>query len=264
MDILTIIGFLLAAAAIVGGQVLEGGHISSLLQPRAALIVFGATLGAVFVQYSFRLIIDAIILAARTFLVNKHVLADIIPEITNFTRHAKREGILALEKKIETVDDPFFRKGLQLVVDGTGLGELKEILEIEIDLSEERTMSAAQVFGSAGRYAPAIGLLGALFYLIPVMENLSEPSMLGEGIAAAFVAFIYGIASANLIWLPIAGKIELRSRENSIQKKMILEGLVAMLSGESPRLIEERLEGYLPISQWKGAGRGYYSKAKSE
>jgi chemotaxis protein MotA len=262
LDILTIIGLLLAAAAIVGGQVLEGGHVSSILQPTAALIVFGGTLGAVFVQYSFRMVIDSIILAARTFLVNKHDLNDIIPDITNFARHAQREGILALEKRVKAVDDPFFKKGLQLVVDGTGLNELKDILEIEIDLGEERRISAAKVFESAGGYAPTIGILGAVLGLIQVMENLADPSMLGEGIAVAFVATVYGVASANLLWLPIAGKIKLRTRENTIQKEMILEGLVAMLSGESPRLIEDRLEGFVSRSQWKESERGYYGKAK--
>ena len=260
MDILTIIGLILAAAAIFGGQVLEGGHISSILQPTAALIVFGGTLGAVFVQYSLRTVVDSLVLGARTFLVNSHDLSDIIPDITNFARYAQREGILALEKRIKNINDPFFKKGLQLVIDGTGLNELKEILEIEIDLAEERRISAAKVFESAGGYAPTIGILGAVLGLIQVMENLADPSMLGEGIAVAFVATVYGVASANLIWLPISGKIKLRTRENTIQKEMILEGLVAMLSGESPRLIEDRLEGFLTRSQWSEKERGFYGK----
>ena len=253
---------MLAAFAIIGGQVLEGGHLSSILQPTAAVIVFGGTLGAVFIQYSFRIVLDSIILAARIFIVTRHDLSDVIPDITNFARHAKKKGILALENSIKGIDDPFLKKGVQLVVDGTGLKELKDILEIEIDLAEERRIRAAKVFESAGGYAPTIGILGAVLGLIQVMENLADPSMLGEGIAVAFVATVYGVASANLLWLPVAGKIRLRTRENTIQKELILEGLVAMLSGESPRLIEDRLEGFVSKSQWRERDRGYYGKAK--
>ncbi len=262
MDILTIIGLILAAAVIVAGLVFEGGDISIILQPTAALIVFGGTLGALFVHYSIRTLIDSIVLGLRTFLINKHDLSDIIPEITNFARKAQREGILALEKKIKDIEDPFFRKGIHLVVAGTGFNELKDILAIEIALNEERRMSAAKVFESAGRYAHFIGILGAVFGLIHVMDNLADPAIFADGVAMAVVAIIYGFASANLILLPIAGKIKLRTRENTIQKEMILEGLVAMLSGESPRLIEDRLDGFVSRSQWKEKERGLYASKK--
>lgn len=262
MDILTIIGLIFAAVVIIAGLIFNGGDLSIILEPTAALIVFGGTLGALFVHYSCRTLVDSIALGLRTFLKNKHDLSDIIPEITNFARKAQREGILALEEKIKEIEDPFFRKGIHLVVAGTGFNELKDILEIEIDLCEERRLNAAKVFESAGRYALAIGILGAVFGLIQLLANTAEPAIYANGIAMAVVAIIYGFASASLVFLPIAGKIRLRTRENTIQKELILEGLVAMLSGESPRLIEDRLNGFIFRSQWSERERGLYSSKK--
>lgn len=262
MDIFTIIGLIFAAIVIVGGLVLEGGDISFIFQPTAALIVFGGTLGALFVHYSFLTLKDSIVLGVRTFLINKYGLSDIVPDITNFARKAQREGILALEEKIKDIKDPFFQKGIHLVVAGTGFNELKDILAIEIKLTEERRMNAAKVFESAGRYSVALGILGAVFGLVHLMDNLNDPNILADGAVMVIVAIIYGFASAHLILLPIAGKIKLRTRENTIQKEMILEGLVAMLSGESPRLIEDRLDGFVIRSQWTEKERGLYNTKK--
>jgi chemotaxis protein MotA len=245
LDLLTIIGVLLAVAAVFGAQILEGGHLSSLLQPTAALIVFGGTVGAIFIQYSASTVGSSVGLAFEAFFRKKHDLRDSVDEVVGFARQAQREGILALEKRIGSVEWPFMKKGLQLVVDGAGVNEVKEILGIEIHYEEERRFQAARVFESAGGYAPTLGILGAVMGLIHVMENLAEPANLGQGIAVAFVATVYGVASANLFWIPIAGKIKINTRADSVRKELAVEGLVALASGENPRVIEERLSGFL-------------------
>ncbi len=245
MDILTLIGIILGGMAVIGGQLLDGGNIKSILQPTAAIIVFGGTCGAVFIQYPFSTVLASVKLATSSLLSSKEDLRSIITEIAGFARHAHRNGLLSLEDKAGQLKDPFFRKGMNLVVDGTTPEELKGIMDIEMEYEEERKNHAARVFESAGGYAPTLGILGAVLGLIQVMENLAEPSRLGEGISVAFVATVYGVASANLFWLPFSGKIKNRTRDDSVRKELVLEGLMALSSGESPKLIEERLEGFL-------------------
>ncbi len=245
MDILTVIGLILGLAVVVGGQVLEGGSLEAIFQPTAVLIVFGGTFAALFVQYSIGTVIRSVALVGSTFVSPKDNLQELITDITGFARHAHRHGLLSLENKAKHIADPFFNKALQLVVDGSGLEELKSILEIEIDYDDERRLTASRVFESAGGYAPTLGILGAVLGLIQVMENLADPSNLGQGIAVAFVATVYGVASANLFWLPFAGKIRQRARDEAIRKELILEGMLSLASGESPRLIQERLNGFL-------------------
>jgi len=164
---------------------------------------------------------------------------------------ARKDGLLALETSIKKVQDPFLRKGLQLVVDGTEPKLTREILEIEIEHKEEYNLTSAKVFESAGGYSPTIGILGAVMGLIHVMENLSDPQKLGAGIAVAFVATIYGVGAANLVYLPLAGKMKLRIREEVIMQDMIIEGLIALSEGENPRRVEEKLVGFLRDSQKK-------------
>lgn len=248
---LTIIGLILAFLAVFGGQFIEGGRLSSLLQPTAALIVFGGTLGAIFIQYPFSTVRSSIGLAFTSLFSSKKDLSKSISEITGFSRHAQKDGILSLETHIDTVESPFLKKGLQLVVDGAEIKEFREILELEIHYEAERRFTSARVFESAGGYAPTLGILGAVLGLIQVMENLADPTALGQGIAIAFVATVYGVASANLIWLPIAGKIKIVSRDESVEKELYVEGLVSLASGESSTIIGERLEGFLSSSERK-------------
>jgi len=245
MDILTIAGILIGVAALLGGQVLEGGSINSILQPTAAIIVFGGTLGAVFIGHPLHTFTQAIKDARKAF-VNGGINADwVIEYISDLAVHAKTHGLLALEPRLREVELPFFRKGLQLVVDGAEPERIRDVLEIELQYSEEYAESSASFFESAGGYAPTIGILGAVLGLIHVMENLADPDMLGAGIAVAFVATIYGVGSANLLWLPLAGKIKKRGREESIVKELMIEGLVGLSDGENPRSLVERLEGFL-------------------
>ena len=245
MDLLTLLGVILGVVVVIGGQLMEGGSIKAILQPTAAVIVFGGTCGAVFIQYPLSTVMASLRLAGASIFNSKEDLRSIIGEISGFARDAHKNGLLSMEKKAVKLKDPFFKKGMILVVDGTTPAELKGIMDIEMEYEEERMNYAAKVFESAGGYAPTLGILGAVLGLIQVMGNLAEPSKLGEGIAVAFVATVYGVASANLFWLPFSGKIKSRTREESVKKELLLEGLMAISIGESPKLIEERLEGFL-------------------
>ncbi len=247
MDILTIIGLFLGAFAILGGQVLEGGHISSILQPTAAVIVFGGTIGAICIQYPMSTVIQSIKMVKLAFVEKSENPNIIIKEFLNYSAVARREGLLALESKARTVKEQFIKKGLYLVVDGAESRFIKDVMEIDAEYDEERALLAAKVFESAGGYAPTLGIIGAVLGLIQVMENLADPTRLGAGIAVAFVATIYGIASANFFWLPLAGKLKVKIRKDMIRREMIIEGLVAIADGENPRYIEEKLEGFHSI-----------------
>ena len=245
MDILTIVGLVLGFSAIIGGQVLEGGTLHSIMQFTAAIIVLGGTIGAVLVNYSMPTFLLALKNVRKTFFNGKDDPKAVIKEIAELAGIARKDGLLALEARIKVINDPFLKKGLQLIVDGTEPKLTREILEIDVAYSEEYNSSSAKVFESAGGYAPTIGILGAVLGLIHVMENLAEPDKLGGGIAVAFVATVYGVGSANLLWLPLAGKMKSKIREEVIVKEMIIEGLIAISEGENPRRVEEKLGGFL-------------------
>lgn len=251
MDFLTIIGLAMGFGAVLGGQVLEGGTMHSIMQFTAALIVFGGTIGAVLINFSMPTFLQALKNAKIVLLNPSTDPHGIIAELKDLASVARKEGLLAIESRIKNIKDPFFRKGLQLVVDGSEPKLTREILEIDIAYSEEYQHTSAKVFESAGGYAPTIGILGAVLGLIHVMENLSDPELLGAGIAVAFVATVYGVGSANLLWLPIAGKMKFKMREETIIKEMIIEGLVSLSEGENPRRIDEKLQGFLRESQRK-------------
>lgn len=245
MDILTIVGILLGVIALAGGQVLEGGHLSSIMQITAAIIVFGGTIGATFVNYPASTVITAIRLSKKAFISQDNNLQELIDRITGLAQIVRKDGLLAIEHKIKHIDDPFLRRGVQLLVDGRNAEEIRCIMEIELNQYEEKNILAAKVFESAGGYAPTIGILGAVLGLIHVMENLAAPSKLGSGIAVAFVATVYGVGSANLFWIPLAGKLKVKIKEENVNKALIIEGLTSIAEGETPSLIHDRLEGFL-------------------
>jgi len=249
MDLLTVIGFILAIGAIVGGQLLEGGHVSSIVQLTAAVIVIGGTVGAVMVNYPMAIFLKALANSKMIFF-NVHVDSRaMIAQIVQLATLSRKQGLLALEDKLKTLTDPFLKKGLQLVIDGTEAKAIREILEIEVEQFEDENNLSGKVYESLGGFAPTIGILGAVLGLIHVMENLADPSKLGSGIAVAFVATIYGVGSANLLFLPMGGKIKLKTRELVLARQLIIEGLVSLAQAENPKMIEEKLSGYLPESQ---------------
>ena len=245
MDRISIAGLLLGLTAIIGGLVLEGGHPASLLQVTAFLIVVGGTAGAVMLQSSAAQFSDALRTAGWVFKPPVHEPKKMIGRVSSWSQVARRGGLLALEAAIEASRDPFERKGLQLLVDGAEPNVLREALELEINAFEARYRAAARVWEAAGGYAPTGGILGAVMGLIQVMENLTDPARLGAGIAVAFVATIYGVGLANLVFLPIANKIKALVARDVSMREMLIEGLVGIANGENPRSIEIRLQGYL-------------------
>jgi len=251
MDILSILGIILSIGAIVGGQYLEGGHISSIMQGTAALIVLGGTVGAVMLQFPLPVFLKALASAGMVFGNVSVDMKGIITKIVELSNVSRKQGLLALEGQMKTLVDPLMAKGVQLVVDGTEPHKIKEILEVEVEVFEEELGTIAKVYEAFGGYAPCVGIIGAVLGLIHVMENLADPSALGSGIAVAFVATVYGVGLANLFFLPMGSKIKLKAKTLIVAKLMVIEGLISVAQGENPRMIEEKLSGFLPTSEKK-------------
>ncbi len=244
MDILTIAGILLGVTAIIGGNALEGGEIESLMQETAFFIVFGGTVGAIMVQVPLSTFMHSLKIARWIFIPPKIGTEEAIEKIVGWSNIARKEGLLGLEALAEEEPDEFGRKGLQLLVDGTEPDVIRGILEVELDVKESRDTAAAKVYEGMGGYSPTIGIIGAVMGLIHVMNNLSDPSKLGSGIAVAFVATIYGVALANMFFLPMAAKLKTIVQEQSKYREMFVEGIVSISQGENPRNIEMRLQSY--------------------
>lgn len=245
MDKISLFGFTLGIAAIVLGQYMEGGHIGSLIQPTAFFIVIGGTLGAVMLQSPLAVFAQGMRMVRWVFVPPPASPQSLIDQVVSWSQTARKEGLLALENLIPAMPDPFVRKGVQLLVDGVEPERLRAVLEVEIGVWEERLKHSARVWEGAGGYAPTIGILGAVMGLIHVMENLTDPSKLGSGIAVAFVATIYGVGSANLVFLPMAKKLLAHIARLVSIREMVVDGLVGIANGDNPRIIESRLQGYL-------------------
>jgi len=209
----------------------------------------GGTIGAVCVQNPLSVVLKGVSLLGLGIMAPKHDNKGIIATIIDLANVSRKQGLLALEGKLKDIHDPFFRKGVQLIVDGTDPKVVHEILEIDVEQHEEEGINAARVWEAAGGYSPTIGIIGAVLGLIHIMENLADPSKLGSGIAVAFVATVYGVGAANLFFLPLAGKLKFKLKEESASRMMIIMGLVGLAQGENPRLLQEKLEGYLPESE---------------
>jgi len=245
MDKISIAGLALGIASIVLGQILEGGHVGSLVQPTAFLIVIGGTLGAVMLQSPLAVFLTGMKMGKWVFMPPDSNPEALIMQIGRWSHVARKEGLLALEAQIASVPDPFMQKGLQLLVDGAEPDRLRDVLEVEIGAFEEQMKLSAKIWESAGGYSPTIGILGAVMGLIHVMENLSDPSKLGAGIAVAFVATIYGVGAANLIFLPVAKKLLANIARLVAMREMFVDGLVGIANGDNPRIIESRMQGYI-------------------
>lgn len=245
MDKISLAGIVMGLVAILGGQYLEGGSIGSLVQPTALLIVLGGTLGAVLLQSPVHAFKRGLVMARWVWVPPVIEQKRTVDDILRWAQLSRREGLLALENFIPGIKDPFTRKGLQLLVDGADPERIRELLEVDINTFEDEMRQSAKVWESAGGYSPTIGILGAVMGLIHVMENLSDPTKLGGGIAVAFVATIYGVGLANLVYLPIAGKLKYYISRMVASREMLVDGLVGIAVGDNPRIIEGRLKGYL-------------------
>ena len=245
MDIASIGGIVLALVAILGAMMMEGGKMSQVTQLTAAMIVVGGTAGAVMVQFPLNIFLAALKGVIGVFLHKGHDAEEKLKQIVEFANKARKSGIVSLDSDLAKVTDPFLKQGLMLAVDGTESSEVRKIMQLEIDNKSEMEEKIPQVFESAGGFAPTVGIIGAVLGLIQVMQHLDNIDEVGKGIAVAFVATIYGVALSNLFCLPAAGKLKIRHKEHVLLQEMMLEGVISILEGLNPRMIETKLRTFL-------------------
>jgi chemotaxis protein MotA len=241
-----IVGLLVAFGVICTGNLLEGGDLDSVLQPTAAYIVLGGTLGALLVQFSMKALRQTLQhLSLMFFTVETYDLSKVRSQLLALSAKSRREGLVSIEQEVSQLKEPFIKRSLELVIDGFQAKTLRSVLMQEIAQKEEEQESSASVLDSAGGYAPTIGILGAVLGLIHVMENLSDPSKIGPGIAVAFVATLYGVSLSNLFFLPLAGRLRNQARQQQLYLELIMEIACSLADGEGPRLLEQRISAYI-------------------
>jgi chemotaxis protein MotA len=240
-DPAALLGLVVGAVLVLAGQAMDGGTIASLFQPSAAFVVFGGTAGAVLVTFSIGELGRAFMSLRDVMWPERRPAAETIASLSGYAIFARRAGLLALEERVADEPDPFLAKGLQLAIDNTPAGAIRDLLEIEIAQREEVEDVPSRVFEAAGGYAPTLGILGAVLGLIHVMENLTVPGQLGPGIAIAFVATVYGVGAANLLFLPVAARLRDEARRRTQHRLLLLEGVIAIRDGVNPRMLEQKL-----------------------
>jgi chemotaxis protein MotA len=240
----SVAGFAIAASCVLGGLLLEKGEVRDVGQVTAALIVFGGTTGAVLVSTPNIKLLSALRRASSLLWEELEDPSAVIEELIRYSRKARATGILSLESEAEEIEEPFFRKGMMLLVDGVEAAEIRRIMELDLIIFENQSESDAKVFDTAGGYAPTIGIIGAVMGLIQVMKHLESLGDVGHGIAVAFVATLYGVGFANLALLPIASRIRVRSQMTAHFRELIVEGVISVQTGRNPRLVERMLEGF--------------------
>jgi chemotaxis protein MotA len=245
MDKGSFAGIFLALGGILGGLLIEGGNIGQILQPTAAMIVLGGTLGAVMLQFPMRTVFAALARSVHAFAPPRKQHDQTIQMLVNFANKARRNGVVSLDSDLQAVEEPFLRQALMLAVDGTEPNDLRKIMQVSLDCLSESDERLPAVFESAGGFAPTIGILGAVLGLIQVMHHLDNMQEVGRGIAVAFVATIYGVGIANLFFLPLAGKLRLCVRGDYMEREMMIEGVVSILEGMNPRMLEVKLGGFI-------------------
>lgn len=245
MDILSVLGILAGVGAILLGIVLDDGDISLLINLPALVIVFGGTFGATLLQFPPAIFVRSMKMLSLVLIPKEVILSGQIDRVIYWSHLARKEGLLGLENVLPSEKDPFVKKGLQLLIDGNSPDAIREILDLDMYSRENMGLQAAGLYEAMGGYAPTIGILGAVMGLIHVMQNLTNPELLGQGIATAFVATIYGVGSANLIFLPIANKLKTHILTLTQAREMLAEGIVSIADGENPRHIKLKLGGYL-------------------
>jgi chemotaxis protein MotA len=257
----TLLGLVIALGAVFVSMIMEGGNPASILLPPAMLIVFGGTVGVAMAGGLLKDFTSALGAMKTAYFSKKAVHDDTIGTIVTFADKARREGLLALEEAARGIEDPFFKKGIELAVDGTDPDELREILEAEIASKKQADKRKAKVFADMGAYAPTLGIIGTVMGLIHVLENLSQPEELGHLIAGAFVATLWGVMSANVFWLPIGKKLERVSGAETHHMELVLEGVLSIQSGANPRVVEQKLLSFLPPAERAAAEAAHAEKA---
>lgn len=250
MDKATLVGIILALAGLLGGMFFKHVPFSNLGNPAAIFMIIIGTIGAVGIAFPaselkkipklFKIIFNN----KQEFSIN-----ELIPTFTNWANIARKEGLLALEAQLNEVNDPFLKNGLSLAIDGQSPEFIRDVMNEEIDAMEERHQAAASIFTQAGTYAPTLGVLGAVVGLIAALGNMADIEALGQAIAAAFVATLYGIFTGYSLWHPFANKLKRKSKEEAQVKRIMIEGVLSVLDGQSPTMLEQKLLSYLPNTE---------------
>ncbi len=238
-------GIVIALVGIGAGLVLDGGRLAQVIQPTAAMIVFGGTIGAVMVQYPLPIVLQALMQLKEVFLSKEPESDALVQNLLRYALKARKEGILSLDSELNKIHDPFLKESLMLAIDGVNATDLRKMMELQLDYRGEKDERIPKVFEAAAGFAPTIGIIGAVLGLIQVMQHLQDINEVGKGIAVAFVATIYGVGSANLLFLPFAGKLKIRIRERQVIQEMTLEAVLSIIEGVNPRALEMQLRRYL-------------------
>jgi chemotaxis protein MotA len=256
------IGLVVALVGIALGATMEGSNVAAVLNPTALLIVLGGTFGATMAGTSFEAVKNIPKLYKKAFSSAPPDLNAKVAELVGYAEKARRDGLLALDEQLSDVEDPFTRKGLQLVVDGTDPELVAEVLDAENANMRKRHQAAAQPFEKAGGFAPTMGIVGTVFGLVHVLSNLDAPETLGPSISAAFIATLLGVASANVVFLPVAARLKQLSAEEQLFRTMTLEGILAIQAGDNPRVVQEKLMAYVPPAQRPADGEELNTSAE--
>ena len=242
-------GILIALAGIGFGLIMDGGKVAQVLQPTAALIVFGGTIGAIMIQFPSAVVLQAFVQLKNVFMNPAPESDDLIQNLLRYALKARKEGLLSLDAELTRIRDPFLKESLMLAIDGVSASDLRKMMEIQLDYRGEKDERIPKVFESAAGFAPTIGIIGAVLGLIQVMQHLQDINEVGRGIAVAFVATLYGVGSANLLFLPWAGKLRIRLREKQVIEEMTLEAVLSIMDGVNPRALEMQLRRYATGAQ---------------
>lgn len=247
MDIATVIGVVFAFGMVLMG-IMSGGPLTLFVNTPSLLIVIGGTFGIIFINYPLREVLGLAGVVRNVFFTQPRDAQGLIPTFVDYATRARREGILALESAANDLEDPFFKQGLELVIDGLEPQSIREILETEIEHLERRHTKGADILNALGTFAPAMGMVGTLIGLVQMLQSMSDPSSIGPAMAVALITTFYGSLLANMIALPMAGKLAMRSKEESLEKGMIIEGIMSISAGDNPRIVERKLHSYLSPS----------------
>ncbi|HEY9722504.1 MAG TPA: flagellar motor protein [Oscillatoriaceae cyanobacterium] len=267
LEITTIIGLIIGFGALLTANAIEGGGIGAtlaLFSFSAGLIVFGGTLGAVLISFPMEEVKGLPQIIRQTFTKNSLEAGELVSRLVKFAEKARREGLLALETEVAAAGDPFLQKGIQLVADGLDQETIKDMLETELDFVASRHAAAAGILDAAGGFAPTMGIIGTVMGLINVLGNLADPSNLGPAIAVAFVATLYGVSTANLIWLPMGQKLKRKSEEELLLREVMIAGIISIQAGDNPQIVEEKLKSYLSPTTRKQIARGAKGEEKGK
>ncbi len=255
VDKSTLGGIVIAVSGIAAGLMMDGGKLAQVLQPTAALIVFAGTIGAVMVQFPLKVVWQAVVQLKDVFFNAEPAPDSLVQNLLRYAYKARKEGILSLDAELARIQDPFLRESLMLAVDGVNATDLRKMMELQLEYEGEKLNRIPKVFDAAGGFAPTIGIIGAVLGLIQVMQHLQDINEVGKGIAVAFVATIYGVGSANLLFLPCAGKLRIRLRERQVIQEMTLEAVLSILEGVNPRALELQLNSYVSTPPPRGSSR---------